>query len=416
VVDGELDELLSAVPALLVDGAKGVGKTATTSRRAGTLHELDEPQQRALAEADPRRLAQGKPPVVVDEWQRVADSWDVVRRAVDADRTPGRFLLTGSASRAHPPTHSGAGRIVTVRMRPFSLAERGLAEPTVSLTDLFTGEAEITGETTVGLEAYADEVVRSGLPGIRSIEHDRALRVELDGYLDRVAERDFTELGHSVRRPELLRRWLRAYAAATATTASFEAIRDAAAGGDSSPANKTAIAYRDVLQSLRIVDEVPAWLPPGGRLARLRQRPKHHLVDPALAARLLNVGVDGLLEGRGTEAPGPREGLLLGTLFESLVTQSVRVYAQHCEARVHHLRQKGGQREVDLIVERHDGRLVAFEVKLGGTVTDGDVRHLRWLRDQLDGDLAVAAVITAGNYAYRRRDGIAVVPAGLLDR
>jgi hypothetical protein len=226
-----LDELLSAVPALLVDGAKGVGKTATASRRAGTLHELDEPQQRALAEADPRRVAQGKPPVVVDELQRVADSWDVVRRAVDADRTPGRFLLTGSASRAQPPAHSGGGRIVTVRMRPFSLAERGLAEPTVSLTDLFTGEAEITGETTVGLEAYVDEVVRSGLPGIRSIEHDRALRVELNGYLDRVAERDFTELGHSVRRPELLRRWLRAYAAATATTASFEAIRDAAATG-----------------------------------------------------------------------------------------------------------------------------------------------------------------------------------------
>lgn len=415
VVDDELDVLLGGgVRALAVEGAKGVGKTWTARRRAGTVHALDEPAQRQLAEADPQRLAEGEPPILIDEWQRVPASWDVVRRAVDASDTSGRFLLTGSASPAQPPTHSGAGRIVTVRMRPFTLAERDVATPTVSLEALFDGSAEIGGETDVGLEVYAREIVRSGFPALRASSDERVLRAELDGYITRIVERDFVESGHPVRRPQVLRRWLHAYAAATATTASYEKIREAASSGQNLPAVTTVIPYRDTLQSLWVIDEVPGWRPSGTPLRRLVERPKHHLVDPALAARLLNVGTQGLLQGRTTEAPAPRDGLLLGMLFESLVTQSVRVYAQHCEAQLHHLRLKGGDREIDLIVERHDGRLLALEVKLGTTVGDDDVRHLRWLREQLGADLADVAVITAGSYAFRRRDGVAVIPAALL--
>lgn len=402
------------VRALAIEGAKGVGKTWTARRRAATVHALDEPAQRQLAEADPQRLAEGEPPILIDEWQRVPASWDVVRRAVDAADTSGRFLLTGSASPAQPPTHSGAGRIVTVRMRPFTLAERNLATPTVSLEALFDGAAEIGGETDVGLEVYAREIVRSGFPDLRASTNERVLRAELDGYITRIVERDFVESGHPVRRPQVLRRWLHAYAAATATTASYEKIREAASSGQNLPAVTTVIPYRDTLQSLWVIDEVPGWRPSGTPLRRLVERPKHHLVDPALAARLLNVSVQGLLQGRTTEAPAPRDGLLLGMLFESLVTQSVRVYAQHCEAQLHHLRLKGGEREIDLVVERHDGRLLALEVKLGTTVGDEDVRHLRWLRDQLGAELADVAVITAGSHAFRRRDGVAVIPAALF--
>jgi hypothetical protein len=144
--------------------------------------------------------------------------------------------------------------------------------------------------------------------------------------------------------------------------------------------------------------------------------PKHQLADPALAARLLGVGLGALLQTE--EAPVapamPRDGTLLGALFESLVTIDVRVYAQAAEARVGHLRTASGEHEIDLIVERDDGRVVALEVKLTATVDDDDLRHLKWLEARLGDDVLDMAVITTGSYAYRRPDGIAVVPAALL--
>jgi uncharacterized protein len=140
------------------------------------------------------------------------------------------------------------------------------------------------------------------------------------------------------------------------------------------------------------------------------------LADPALAAVLLGVQEDSLLEGSETAVPIPRDGTLLGHLFESLVTQSVRVYAQAAEAKVKHLRTKGGRHEVDLIVERQDHRILAMEIKLGRDVSDHDVRHLHWLRDKVGSDLIDAVAVTTGSHAYRRKDGIAVVPAALLGR
>ena len=415
VVDDELDELLPALPALALEGAKGVGKTETALQRAMTVHRLDDPAERAIAEAAPARLLEGAPPVLLDEWQRVPPVWDGVRRAVDAGAGPGAFLLTGSASPVHPPTHSGAARVVTVRMRPLSLAERGLAEPTVSLRTLLGGgQPDVRGATGVALADYTREIVGSGFPGLRHLS-GRPLRAQLDGYLRRIVDTDFEEMGREVRRPQLLQRWMAAYAAATATSASYETIRDAATPGEADkPAKTTTIPYRDVLERLWVVDPVPAWVPTRNAIARLTRSPKHHLVDPALAARLLGVGEDALLSGQDAGPPVPRDGTLLGHLFESLVTLSVRVYAQAAEAGVGHLRTAGGKQEVDVIVERDDRRVVAVEVKLSGSVGDRDVRHLLWLRDRLGEDLLDAVVVTTGPQAYRRPDGVAVVPAALL--
>ncbi|MFM8707214.1 MAG: ATP-binding protein, partial [Planctomycetia bacterium] len=239
------------------------------------------------------------------------------------------------------------------------------------------------------------------------------LRTQLDGYLARIVDADLEELGLRVRRPELVRRWLRAYAAATATTATYETIRDAATGGEGNKPSKGATApYRDVLERLWIVDPVPAWVPTRNPLARLTHPPKHHLADPALAARLLGATPTSLLEGESAERPG--KGPLVGNLFESLVAMSVRVYAQAAEARVGHLRTFGGEREIDLIVERPDGRVLAIEAKLGGTVDDEDVKHLRWIRRELGDDIIDMAVVTTGPRAYRRPDGVAVIPLALL--
>ena len=415
IVDAELDELLTGLSAISLEGPRAVGKTATASRRAATVHNLDDATQLQIARGEPSRLITGEAPVLIDEWQRLPSSWDLVRRAVDQDPAPARFLLTGSAAPAEAPTHSGAGRIVTVRMRPMSLAERGLTEPTVSMAALLSGSRPgLEGVSRLGLADYAAEIVGSGFPAIRTLS-GRQLRSQLDGYLARIVEHDFDDLGRSVRDKASLRRWLTAYAAAVSTVTSFRRIHDAATPGeDDKPAQSTTLRYRTALENLWMIDEVPAWLPTKNRLRRLAAAPVHQLADPALAARLLGVDASGLIDGADPRPSTARDGTLFGALFESLVTLSVRVYAQANETRVAHLRTRAGEHEIDLIVERADGKVVALEVKLSALVDDRDVRHLRWLADRIGPNLLDAVVITTGTEAYRRRDGIAVVPASLL--
>jgi uncharacterized protein len=415
IVDGELDDLLQGLPAISIEGPRGVGKTETARRRARTVFALDEPAQQDLFAADPARLDRSPGPVLIDEWQRYPVVWDLVRRSVDRDARPGRFLLTGSATPVEAPTHSGAGRIVRVRMRPLSLAER-LREPgAVSLTDLLSGGKQtLDGTTEVSAVDYTQEIIGSGFPGIRELP-DRARRAQLDGYLAGVVEHDFPEQGHLVRRPGTLRAWLTAYAAATATTASYNAIlRAATPGHGEQPAKTTTTAYRDVLGQIWLLDPVPGWLPVRNQFTRLAQAPKHHLADPALAARLLGATPESLLSGEETGPSIARDGTLLGRLFESLVALSVRAYAQAAEAEVYHLRTLNGAHEADFIVERDDHRVVALEAKLSASVSDQDVTHLHWLRQEIGGDLLDAAVIYTGSHAYRRADGIAVIPAALL--
>lgn len=414
IVDDELDALLPHLPAISLEGPKGVGKTATALQRAGTVRRLDDPSQLQVITADPSRLTEGRPPIVIDEWQRLPESWDLVRRAVDANAAPEAFLLTGSATPSERPTHSGAGRIVSVRLRPLTLVERGVGEPTVSLADLCTGsQPTISGATAVGLEQYVDELTKGGFPGMR-FASPRAQRAALDGYLARIVDVDLRALGVSIRNPSTLWRWLRAFAAATATSTSYDKIRNAATGGeDDKPAKTTVLNYRDALERLWILDELPSWSPSNNHLHRLAGAPKHHLADPALAIRMLGLEAGALLEGANPQVAFG-DGPFLGALFESLVTQSVRVFAQRAESSVGHLRTLGGDREVDLIVTRPDGRIVALEVKLAATVTDADVRHLAWLKRQLGSTVLDAAVITTGTEAYRRSDGIAVIPFALL--
>ena len=414
-VDEELDELLPSLAAISLEGPKAVGKTETALQRAKTTYRLDDPAQRQVVEADPTQILRGTHPILIDEWQRVPATWDVIRRAVDDDRSPGQYLLTGSATPTEKPTHSGAARIVTLRMRPMTLAERGGGSPTVSLLELLQGgRPPIQGRTDVSLTEYTNQIVSSGFPGLRHLEQ-RALRAQLDSYLRRIVDTDFEQLGKKVRNPGALRRWMAALAAATSTTASYETIRDAATAGEGNkPAKSTSIPYRKALEQLWILDQVPAWLPSRNYFSRLSQAPKHHLADPSLAARLLGVGVDALLKGEEGGPDIPRDGTLLGHLFESLVTLCVRVYAQVAEAEVMHFRIRGGRREVDLILKRGDNRLVALEIKLSGTVEESDVEHLLWLEDRVGDNLLDAVIVTTGPQAYRRPDGIAVVPAALL--
>jgi uncharacterized protein len=416
VIDDELDELLPQLPAIAIEGPKGVGKTETAKQRAATVLKLDEPAEVSLLDADPQRLEREPTPILIDEWQRFPRSWDLVRRSIDENRTGGRFLLTGSAAPSTPPTHSGAARIVRLRLRPLSLAERGLVDhPTVSLRALLSGDTPaIGGDATMELADYTEEILASGFPAIRALT-GRARMLQLDSYLGRIVDSDMDEAGVKVRRPAALKAWLAAYAAASSTSTAYSAILDAATPGDADkPAKATTIGYREALTRLWLLDPVPGWIPEGNLLTRLAQAPKHNLADPALAARLLGATASGLLRNTVRAVLTPADGVLLGALFESLVTLSVRVYAQPLDATLHHLRTQNGDHEVDLVVEGSDRRIVALEVKLAADVTTRDVRHLIWLRERLGERLADAAVITTGHHAYRRPDGIAVIPASLL--
>lgn len=414
VIDATLDDLFPHLAAIALEGAKGVGKTATASQRAATILSLNSPNERAALAGNLDLITQVAPPVLIDEWQLEPAVWDRVRRAVDDDSRGGQFLLAGSAGVAPGVRiHSGAGRIVSLRMRPLSIYERDIDDPTVSLRELMRGQpGPIGGHTDVDLPTYVDEILQSGFPGIRGLA-DRARDVQLDSYVSRMVDHELAENGFRVRRPAALRAWLTAYAAATATDASYTRILDAATPGESEkPTRQSVAVYREHLQRIFVLDSVEAWTPAFAPLKRLTRTPKHHLVDPAIAARLVGVGKDGLLRGRGGRFPGP--STWLGALFESLVTQSVRVYASACDARIGHLRTKDTEHEIDLVVEGHDHTCVAIEVKLSDSVDAADVRHLNWLRGQLGDRLVDRVVVYTGRFAYRRPDGVAVVPLALL--
>ncbi len=411
-IDDQLDALFPELPAIILDGPKGVGKTTTALQRSRTVRRLDRASELAVVEADPDIIRSDEKPVLIDEWQRWPEVFDVVRRLVDQDNSGAQYLLTGSAPRQN--SHSGAGRVTSLRMRPMTFSERQLERPTVSFADLLSGrQGHVGGTTSVGLSTYVDEIIRGGFPGLRHLS-PLALQTQLDSYIERIVDHDFEELGHRVRRPITVKNWLRAYAAATATTATWTSIQKATTRNDETPLQRrTTIGYTELLKGLRILDPLEAWTTSRNLFVRLGAAEKHHLADPALAARLLNRTREDLLSGDEGPIPIPNDGSLLGNLFESLVALSIRTFAQSNFARCSHLRLQEGRHEIDFIVE-HRGKILAVEVKLSSGVNTEDVKHLKWLKEELRDDFLDGVVVTTGPEAYRRQDGFAVVPLALL--
>lgn len=411
LIDQQLDELMVQLPAILLDGPKAVGKTTTALQRAETVRRMDTPQDQLRYSADDGWITNGVPPILVDEWHRVPGAWDSIKRAVDDDGTGGRFLLTGSLP--NRGTHSGAGRITSLRMRPLSFTERGVSRPTVSLGDLMEGRAEpLEGESDVTFEQYCYEISQSGFPGFRHLS-GAAHREALLGYLERIIDTDLPELGVSLKRPATMRAWLQSYAAATGTLATWETIRDAANSGYSrAPSKPTVTPYRDALTRLRILDELPAWLPTHNQLSRVAQAPKHYVADPALALALLGYDGSWLMDSHSDAGPDSHRPLV-GRLFEALAVLSIRVYAQTNSAQTFHFRQFEGRHEVDVIVQGQNDKLVAVEIKLGQTVESKDIRHLKWLQEKLGSRVADCVLVYSGPVAFRF-EGVAVVPLDLL--
>ncbi len=416
VIDGLLDSYLEEVGAILLDGPKSVGKTVTAKERAKTTFELDDPAAHQIVSADPSWALSQPAPVLFDEWQRLPSIWDAVKREVSRrNTTNGPFILTGSAYVPDVTTHSGAGRFLEIRMRPMTLPERGVCSPIFSIGALMSGQQAISlSSSSLKLKDYVDEITASGFPGIRNLTLN-ARQAMLESYITTIINKDMKEAGHSVRKPERLRAWLKSYAAATSTTTSWEKIRAAATPGQTQMiAKTTTLPYIETLEALRIIDSVPGWLPTNSHLREVGQAPKHHLADPALTAVLLGETSESLLRGTSDTKRNFGDSTLLGALFESLVVLNVRVFAQANHFALSHMRTIDQRHEVDIILESRNGDVMALEVKLSSLVHDKDVRHLLWLKDKLGEKLKEMVVVTTGSSAYRRSDGVAVIPLALL--
>ncbi|OFT84014.1 ATP-binding protein [Corynebacterium sp. HMSC29G08] len=405
VVDMQLDQLLPYVSAIAIEGPKGVGKTETAARRAKTVLRLDESADAAALASDPSFSSFPKP-LLIDEWQVEPQSWNRVRRAVDDGAEASSFLLTGSATPvAGTDTHSGAARIISLRMRPLALFERPGWQANISLRDLFQGTADVSGSTEKTLTDYIEAIASGGFPGF--MQAPQLVREQqLDSYLARIVDRDLPDQGYTVRNAASLMNWLAAYAAASSTTTSYQEILDAATPGDADkPAKTTTMKYREKLAEIWMLDPVPAWDFRRSPFAGLARAPKHQLADPAFVLRLLKIPAKKL---------STRFNYMLGPLFESLATLSARVAAQAVFGSVSHFRTSKGDREIDLIVQNADGDIIAIEVKLSVDVDDEDVRHLLWFREQLPEDVVDTVVLTTGTRAYRRADGVAVIPLAMF--
>lgn len=413
-LDSYLRDLFNELPAIEVFGAKAVGKTSTAEQLAAHTLRLDIQQAYEVAQGGIPVLRRLSKPLLIDEWQRFPPVWDHIRRLVDEDSSPGQYLLTGSSLPKSASVHSGAGRIVRLRMRPLSLAERQLDDPIIGVGDLLSESHDaISGTTDITLPDYVRQILLSGFPAINQMSL-RASRMQLNGYIENIIQKEFPEQGQMIRKPETLRRWLKAFAAATGSTASYQAILKASSSGEPAiPARDTTTGYRDTLDALWVTDRVEAWQPTVNDFATLAKSPKHYLVDPALSARLLSVSEEQLLKGAGREVLGPQPGSLLGRLFEALIAQSLQTYCLINEAELRHYRSVKGEREIDFIISRSES-LLAVEVKLASSVSNDDVSSIKWLMDNYHAQRITGVVIYTGTYAYTRPDHIHVVPAVLL--
>lgn len=410
VVDGEMQRALRTVPAVLVEGPRACGKTWTGRRFAGSAAYLDQRAGAALdAGMDPAAALEGATPRLLDEWQLAPGVWNPMRRACDERGLRGQFILTGSANPPDDITrHSGAGRIMRVKMRPMSLYESGESNGSASLGELLDGADCTAPDAALALGEVLELACRGGWP--QMLDADSAAAGDAArAYLQEISRTDVSRVDGTERDPVRVHRLLVSLARNIATEARRTVLAaDTAAPGDAPLERRTVAGYLEALARLFVLEEVPAWRPHIASRAQARRTPKIQMADPSLAAAALGVEVDGLL----------RDLAFAGRLFESMVMRDLLVYAQANRCTVSHYRDSDNL-EVDLIVAHPDGRWIAAEAKLGGTVAiDKGAQALRRLCDKLDlaktGAPAKLAVITATGYTYQRPDGVGVIPITAL--
>ena len=405
--DETLLDRLRLSGAVLIQGAKGCGKTETAAQTAKSIIRLDTDDEIWMRmEIDPRSVLAGRTPRLIDEWQEYPQIWNHVRREVDARKKKGQFILTGSANpEERARLHSGAGRFSVIRMRPMSFFEKGWSSGEVSLAKIMKGKAPKSGQAEFDLESLVEKITLGGWPGLIGSGGRAALRFVQD-YIALVAEVDISRFGGKRRDPQKVKRLLQSLARNISTEASLSSLaKDCGTGVTVS--DETIAEYLEALERLMVIEQLPAWSPHIRSADTLRKAPKRHFTDPSLA-----IGTLGLSAGKILS-----DLKYLGLLFESLVIRDLRIYAEVHDGKVYHYRDSRDM-EVDVIVEYPDGTWAAFEVKMGFNAQEEAAKNLLAFAAKIDpektGPPAALTVITANGFACRRKDGVNVVPLSVL--
>lgn len=409
--DADLQLALQSSGAVLIEGAKWCGKTSTASNASRSVLFMQDPDNAgsylAMADTKPSLLLKGEIPRLIDEWQMAPVLWDAVRFEVDNRAETGQFILTGSAVPSDNVTaHTGTGRISRMMMRPMSLFESLESNGSISLKALFDGDQDVEALADMSIEQIAFALCRGGWPASVKLSGEVALRMATD-YVEAVINFDVSRVDNIEKNPDRVRLLLRSLARNIATTASYQTIIADMEATDVTISDKTLSSYMNALRRIFVVEDLPAWAPSLRSKTAIRTSVKRHFVDPSIATAVLRTNPEGIL----------KDFQYFGFLFEALCTRDIRVYAQTNDGDVFHYRDKSGL-ESDLIVRLRDGRWAAIEVKLGKKQIDEAAENLLTLKSRIDegkmGEASFLMVLTGGQYAYRRNDGVLVVPLACL--
>jgi predicted AAA+ superfamily ATPase len=408
VIDGEIQRLLKISGAIVLVGPKAVGKTETASRYAKRIVHLDtNKNDRALAKADPALLLEGEKPLLIDEWQVEKEVWNVVRRAADASKEFGEFILTGSAVLTDDDdTHTGADRMRRLSVRPMTLFEKEISTGKVSISELFDEEFTGTQASGLTLNDMIEQVCTGGWPRFTSLSPNDA-QENMQAYLKEITHTDIQRVDGVKRDPKRIGRVLRSYARHISTQVNTSTIVSDVYRGSEADNLKTINGDLNVLERLMIIEELPAWSPHLRSRNTLRKSATRHFIDPCLATAMLGASPSKLLRDLNS----------FGFLFESFVLRDLRVYSQPLRAELSHYRDDKDL-EVDIIIVLPDGRWAGVEVKLGTAWIDEGAANLLKMADRVDPDINGAptflAVVTTSGSAYKRQDGVLVLPIGVL--
>lgn len=415
VADELLELQLEAAGYVLVEGAKWCGKTTTALQQARSVIFLDDPTKKQLysqlAEMKVQKLLEGENPRLLDEWQKFPQLWDACRFVVDRSSKDGMFILTGSAKPVSREkiSHSGTGRVGWVKMRPMSLWESGESNGSVSLAELFKTTLQAESARDLSLEDICFLVCRGGWP--RALDKtERAALKQSYNYIDAIAKQDISEVDDTNRSEESTRRLLRSYARHQGSQASYGTIvADISNNENHTLSDATVASYIKALKKLFVIEDMEAWNPNLRSKAAIRTADTRYFTDPSMATAALGIGPADLMKDLNT----------LGLFFETLAVRDLRVYAEANDGQVFHYRDNNNL-ECDAVIHLRNGHYGLVEIKLGGeSLINEGAKNLLLLEQKINTDKmytpSFKMVLTAvGQFAYRREDGVYVVPIGCL--
>ena len=415
IADNLLKEKLEGKGAVLIEGPKWCGKTTTAEKQANSILYMTNPksykENLLLADTSPDSLLKGNTPRLIDEWQVAPKLWDTVRFEVDHRKGFGHFILTGSSTPIDTSdiTHSGTGRFSYLKMRTMSLLESGESNGEVSLSKIFSGDSNIYGNTSNTLEDIAYLICRGGWPLSTYLSGKSALNQAKD-YYDAIVNIDMSRVDNVRRDPEKVKRIMQSYARNQGTQIGEENIlKDIINNDEQSLNNKTIHSYLNALRQLFVIEDSRAWNPNIRSKAAIRTTDTRYFIDPSIAAASLGIGPGDLINDLKT----------FGFMFETLAIRDLRIYADALDGSIYHYRDKNNL-ECDAVLHLRNGNYGLIEIKLGGErLIEEGCKTLLALENIIDVDKmkkpSFLMVLTAnGNLAYKRPDGVLVVPISTL--